>query len=128
VDESFVATLSECGNLKDWQASFPGSGNVSKYAGQLEYQQIVLRIVKQLRSMINDLLEVTRVEAGKLTIELQCTSVSDAIVYTVSTLQGAATAKGITLSSDMDCRLPSANADPTRIQQILIVLLRSTRW
>jgi signal transduction histidine kinase len=101
---------------------------LDRLAGELnleqhEYLQIVLRNVKQLQSMINDLLEVTRVQAGKLTIELQCTSVSDAIVYTVDTLQGAATAKGITLSSDMDCRLPSVNADPTRIQQILIVLV-----
>jgi signal transduction histidine kinase len=55
--------------------------------------------------MINDLLEVTRVQAGKLTIEPQCTSVSDAIAYAVDTLQGAATAKGITLSSESpaDC-------------------------
>src|ERR1700681_533524 len=88
---------------------------------QHEYLQIILRNVRQLQAMISDLLEVTRVQAGKLTIELQCTSVSDAIVYTVNTLQGAATAKGITLSADMDCRLPSANADPTRVQQILIV-------
>src|SRR5580700_2310674 len=91
---------------------------------QSEYLQIVLRNVKQLQSMINDLLEVTRVQAGKLTVELQCTSVSDAIIYTVNTLQGAATAKGITLSSDMDGRLlPAVNADPTRIQQILIILV-----
>src|ERR1700736_4873976 len=90
------------------------AGDVS--VEQQEYLEIVLRNVKQLQSMIDDLLEVTRVQTGKLTIEVQCTSVSDAIVYTVNTLQGAATAKGITLSSDMDCRLPSANADPTRIQ------------
>src|ERR1700738_3633174 len=90
---------------------------------QHEYLEIVLRNVKQLQSMINDLLDVTRVQAGKLTIELQCTSVSDAIAYTVNTLQGAATAKGITLSSDVDCRLPSVNADPTRVRQILIVLI-----
>jgi signal transduction histidine kinase len=53
--------------------------------------------------MINDLLEVTRAQAGKLTIEPQCTSVADAIAYAVDTLQGAATAKGITLSSDIAC-------------------------
>ena len=90
---------------------------------QHEYLEIVLRNVKQLQSMINDLLEVTRVQAGKLMIELQCTSVSDAIVYAVNTLQGAATAKGITLSSDMEGRLPSVCADPTRIRQILIILV-----
>jgi signal transduction histidine kinase len=101
---------------------------LDKLAGELnleqgKYLQIVLKNVKQLQSMINDLLEVTRVQAGKLTIELQCTSVSDAVIYTVNTLQGAATAKGITLSSDVDCRLPSVNADPTRVRQILIVLI-----
>ena len=90
---------------------------------QQEYLEIVLRNVKQLQSMINDLLEVTRVQAGKLTIELQCISVSDAIAYTVNTLQGFATAKGITLSSDIERRLPPVCADPTRIRQILIILV-----
>jgi hypothetical protein len=90
---------------------------------QHRYLEIVLRNVKQLQSMINDLLEVTRVQAGKLVIELQCTSVSDAIVYAVNTLEGAATAKGITLSSDGECQLPLVWADPTRIRQILIILV-----
>jgi signal transduction histidine kinase len=101
---------------------------LDRLAGELnveqhEYLEIVLKNVKQLQSMIDDLLEVTRVQAGKLTIELQCTSISDAIAYTVNTFQGAATAKGITLSSDVDYRLPSVSADPTRIRQILIILV-----
>ena len=85
--------------------------------------EIVMRNVKQLESMIDDLLEVTRMQAGKLTIELQCTSVSDAIVDAVHTLQGAAAAKGITLSSHAECHLPSVFADPTRVRQMLIILL-----
>jgi signal transduction histidine kinase len=92
-------------------------------AEQHEYLEIVLRNVKQLQSMINDLLEVTRVQAGKLAIEPQCTSVSDAIAYSIKTLQVAATSKEITLSSDIDPRLPSVCADPTRIRQILIILI-----
>jgi signal transduction histidine kinase len=90
---------------------------------QHEYLGIVLRNVKQLHSMINDLLEVTGLQAGKLVIELQCTSVSDAFAYAVNTLHGAATAKGITLSSDVECLLPSVCADPTRFRQILIILV-----
>lgn len=101
---------------------------LDRLAGELnleqhEYLDIVLRNIKQLQSMIDDLLEVTRVQAGKLMIDLQRTSVSDAIVYTVNTLQGAATAKGITLSSDMERRLPFVCADPTRLRQILIILV-----
>jgi signal transduction histidine kinase len=90
---------------------------------QQEYLGIVLRNIKQLQSMINDLLEVTRVQAGKMNIDLQCTSISDAITYTVNTLQGAATAKGITLTSEMERPLPSVCADPTRVRQILIILV-----
>jgi signal transduction histidine kinase len=90
---------------------------------QLKYLEIVLRNVKQLQSMINDLLEVTRVQAGKLAIDLQCTSASDAIDYTVNTLQGAAEAKGITLVPDIQNRLPQVCADPIRIRQILIILV-----
>jgi signal transduction histidine kinase len=90
---------------------------------QHEYMGIVLRNVKQLQAMIHDLLEVTRVQAGKLMIEPQCTSISDAIAYAVETLQGAATAKRIALSSDTECRLPSVCTDPTRIRQILIILV-----
>jgi signal transduction histidine kinase len=101
---------------------------LDKLAGELnleqhEYLQIVLTNVKQLQSMINDLLEVTRVQTGKLMIDVQCTSISDAIVYTVSSLQGTAIAKGITLSSDLERRFPLVCADPTRIRQILIILV-----
>jgi signal transduction histidine kinase len=90
---------------------------------QRQYLEIALRNVKQLQSMISDLFEVSGVQAGKLRIELQCTSVSDAIAYTVNTLQGAATAKGITLSSDIEGRLPAVCADPTRVRQILLILV-----
>jgi len=84
---------------------------------------IVLRNVKQLQSMISDLLEVTRVQAGKLMIEPQCISIADAIAYAVDTLHGAASAKGITLSSEIASRLPSVCADPMRMRQILIILV-----
>jgi len=90
---------------------------------QRESLETVLRNAKQLQSMIHDLLEVTRAQAGKLVMELQCTSVSDAIDYTINTLQGAAIAKGITLSSDIARPLPSVCADPTRVRQILVILV-----
>ena len=101
---------------------------LDKLAGELnleqhQYLQIILRNVKQLQSMIDDLLEVTRTQAGKLTIELQCTSASDAIVYAVNTLHGDAKAKGVTLSSDIAGQLPFLCADPTRLRQVLIILV-----
>ena len=97
------------------------AGGVSR--DQRECLEIILRNVGQLQSMIGDLLEVTRAQEGKLTIDPQCTSVADAIAYTVKTLQGTATSKGIILSLDLPPPLPMAYADPTRVRQILIILL-----
>jgi hypothetical protein len=90
---------------------------------QRQYLEIVLRNVKQLHSMINDLFEVSGIEAGKLKIELQCTSVLDAIAYTLHTLQGAAGTKGIILSSGIISKLPSVCADPARLRQLLVILV-----
>jgi len=90
---------------------------------QHQHLEIVLRNVKQLQAMINDLLEVTSAQAGKLLIRLEHTSIVDAIGYTVDTLQGAAKNKGITLSAAIGEPLPDIWADPTRIRQILIILV-----
>src|ERR1700723_2342244 len=97
------------------------AGGVNK--DQRECLQIILRNVAQLQSMIGDLLEVTRAQEGKLTIDPQCTSVADAISYTVKSLQGPAREKGVELSFEPPPPLPLVYADPTRIRQILIILL-----
>jgi signal transduction histidine kinase len=90
---------------------------------QDDYLQIILRNVRQLQAMIEDLLEVTQAQAGKLSVELQPASLYDAIIYAVDTLQGAAVAKEIPLSFHPSVHLPSAYADPTRLRQILTILL-----
>jgi PAS domain S-box-containing protein len=90
---------------------------------QREYQQIVLKNIRQLQAMIDDLLEVTRLETGKLTVEPERVSVVIAVTDTFNTLQGSARAKGVTLSYDLPPNLPSAHADAMRLRQILIILL-----
>jgi signal transduction histidine kinase len=90
---------------------------------QRQYLEIALRNIKQLDSMINDLLDVTRAESGKLNMEPQYASAADALVYVVNTLQGAAKAKGISLAFDIERGLPMVCADPTRIRQILVILV-----
>ena len=60
---------------------------------QREFLQITLKNSRQLKSMIDDLLEVSRMQAGKLRIDLQLASIPDLIVDTVATLQETAGAK-----------------------------------
>ena len=90
---------------------------------QRQYQQIVLKNVGQLQSMIDDLLEVTRLETSKLTIEPERVVVSNAVADVFNTLQGTARARRVALSCDLPPELPPAYADPTRLRQALIILL-----
>jgi hypothetical protein len=90
---------------------------------QREYQQVVLKNIQQLQSMIDDLLEVTRLETGKLTVDPECVSVSEAVTETLDTLQENARTKGVRLSFDLPADLPSAYADQTRLRQVLVILL-----
>jgi PAS domain S-box-containing protein len=90
---------------------------------QRQYQQIVLKNIHQLQSMIDDLLEVTGLETGKLTVELESVSVIDAMADTCNTLQETARAKGVALSCEPALDLPPAYADQTRLRQVLIILI-----
>jgi PAS domain S-box-containing protein len=89
---------------------------------QDEYLRIIQKNVKQLQSMIEDLLAVTASKTGKLSIHLQETVLSEAILDAVHTCEANATAKGIKLSCAIPSDLPSAYADPVRLLQVLIIL------
>lgn len=90
---------------------------------QNDYLQIILRNVRQLQSMIEDLLQVTQAQAHKLSVELEPVSLNEAIGYAVDTLRGTAKEKEINLSFQPSARLPSVYADATRVRQVLTILL-----
>jgi len=107
-----------------------GSILVDRLDGELNVKQqehlgTILRNVNQLKSMINDLFEVAGGQTGKLKIELQRASLAEAIDYTIASLRGAAAIKGIDLSSEIEDLLPAVCADPTRIRQMLIILVEN---
>ncbi|MEO8484458.1 MAG: response regulator [Acidobacteriota bacterium] len=92
-------------------------------AEQREYEEIVVKNIEQLQSMIDDLLDVTRLGSGKLTVLEERVSLSDAVTDACNTLNGAARTAGITLSTDLPPDLPPAYADPLRVRQVLIILI-----
>ena len=92
-------------------------------AQQDDYLQIISRNVRQLQSMIEDLLEVTQAQTGKLSVELQAVNLNDAISYAVDTLQSSAILKEVGLAFEPAVRLPAAYADGTRVRQVMTILL-----
>jgi PAS domain S-box-containing protein len=90
---------------------------------QREYLEITLRNSLQLRDMIGDLLEVTRAESGKLTIEPQPTSLCDLFDPMIKTYERRAVKKGVAFRITCPSELPLVQADPNRIGQVFSNLL-----
>jgi signal transduction histidine kinase/CheY-like chemotaxis protein len=90
---------------------------------QREYLEIVLKNSLQLRDMIGDLLEVTRAQSAKLTIEPQPTSICDLFRPMMQTYERRAAEKGIAFETICPPDLPLVQADPNRIGQVLSNLL-----
>jgi PAS domain S-box-containing protein len=90
---------------------------------QREHLTFALDNVKQLKDMVSDLLDITRVETHKLNVEPQHTSPTKLIAEALSTCRTNAAAKNISLRSDVTRDLPFVWADPARVKQILINLI-----
>lgn len=90
---------------------------------QREYLEIATRNVNQLRSMIGDLLEATRIQSATHTLEPECVSLVGLIPDTVGMMEASASAKRIVMDIDLAGYLPYVHADANRVRQVLINLI-----
>lgn len=74
-----------------------------------------------LLSLINDLLDISKIEAGKMTLNIEAVSAASIIEDAVSTISVLAQKKGIAVETDVDDMM--IQADPIRLKQILLNLL-----
>ena len=86
--------------------------------------QTISRNAQHLLQIINDILDVSKIEAGKLDVELMECSPLQIAADVGTLLRGRAVDKGLTLTVDFDCTVPpTIHTDPTRLRQILINLV-----
>ena len=90
---------------------------------QLEYLGIAKESCDQLRLYINDMLDVTRLETGKLSLDFQSGPLAPQVEAVVKMLTPAAMGKGISLSCDSQPDLPAVSFDKYRIVQLLTNLI-----
>lgn len=86
---------------------------------QREFLSIVLENADRLVTLVNDLLSLSRIEAGK--IELECTSfdLNELIEHTLQSFAPQLTSKQQSLELHLQEPSPIVFADPARVQQIL---------
>jgi two-component system, sensor histidine kinase and response regulator len=99
------------------------AGEISEQ--QEEYLGIIRMNVAQMKSMIDDLLETTRIRTGRLTVRLQSVSVPEVVQYAIQTLERAASAKSISISVRIGAEVGAAYADKTRLRQLIVILLEN---
>ncbi len=73
--------------------------------------------------LIDDLLDISRIQAGKLKLSIQKTDPAKIILSAIESIRGPVTQKAIQIETDIDPTIESIYADPMRIQQVLWNLL-----
>jgi two-component system sensor histidine kinase/response regulator len=91
---------------------------------QREYLNISKLSADSLLSLINDILDYSKIGAGKLEIEAIDFDLGDTIGDTMKTLSLRAHQKGLELACDLQSELPDALlGDPGRLRQVIVNLV-----
>jgi signal transduction histidine kinase/HAMP domain-containing protein len=92
-------------------------------AKQAEYLQDILASGRHLLSLINDILDLSKVEAGRMELELTDFHLPQAIDNAVTLVRERATRRGIRVEVAVDERLGTLRGDERKIKQVLLNLL-----
>lgn len=86
---------------------------------QDEYLGLAETSASALMGVVNDLLDFTKLEAGKMSMEKIRMSLCDVATASVKVLESKAAEKGLKLKTFIDSSIPLVVADPMRIRQVL---------
>ncbi len=90
---------------------------------QRELLDIAMRNTKHLWSMVDDLLDIARMDMGKIAFAPRGVALADALEEQAAASAAAAAEKKISLAAVVPADLPPAYADPVRLRQILLNLI-----
>jgi signal transduction histidine kinase len=81
--------------------------------------QMVHRAAVRMNRLIQDLLDVRRIDSGRMEIDAHPEAVSGLLNEAMDMMRPLATAASLELTSELDANLPDVVADSTRILQVL---------
>jgi two-component system cell cycle sensor histidine kinase PleC len=87
-----------------------------------EYVRDIHSSGEHLLSVINDILDMSKIEAGKMTMRFEMLDLHDVVEDAVRLVRGRADEQGLRLAVDMD-GLPEIEADFRALKQVLLNLL-----
>jgi len=78
---------------------------------------------RHLLGLINDVLDLSKIEAGQLTLSLADYSIKDVVHNVYGAVESLATAKNLALKVELPKELPMAHGDERRLTQVLLNLV-----
>ena len=90
---------------------------------QLKYTGNISRSGKHLLSLINDILDLSKIEAGKVELDYKEFELANKLNTIINFLSPIAYRKNIQIEIDMDSKLTSIRADEARFAQIMYNLV-----
>ena len=84
---------------------------------------MAMRNVQRLSGIINDLLDLSKIEAGKMDFHFAPTNINTVINYVKSALSEVAKTKGLNLVTEEYQKIPDITADSRRLEQVLTNLV-----
>jgi GAF domain-containing protein len=90
---------------------------------QTEYLQDILESGRHLLSLINDILDLSKIEAGRMDLELSEFDLPQAIQNALTLVRERALRRGIDLHHAIDDRVAAIRSDERKVKQVLLNLL-----
>lgn len=124
--DEFVTTVSHelrapLNSILGW-ARMLRTGGLDREAADRAVEAIERSAENESR-LVEDLLDMSRIVSGKLSLELRVFNPADIINAAVETIRPAAAARNITINVQLDPAVRLYSGDPNRLQQILWNLL-----
>jgi signal transduction histidine kinase len=90
---------------------------------QTEYLRDILASGQHLLSLINDILDLSKIEAGRMELDVAAFGLPGAIDDALLLMRERAARRGITLERHVDTRLGEIHGDQRKVKQVLLNLL-----
>jgi signal transduction histidine kinase len=88
-----------------------------------EYVPALREQLTKLSTLVNDLFELSRIDAGVLTLELEAIALDPVVASCIRGFDAEARAKGVRLEARLDGALPRARCAPDKVERVLFNLL-----
>jgi signal transduction histidine kinase len=92
-------------------------------AKQAEYLGDILESGRHLLSLINDVLDLSKIEAGRMELEPSALDLPDTIENALTLVRERAMRRGIALVREVDPDVGTLHADARKVKQVLLNLL-----